>query len=366
MKKKTLLLNPGPVTLTESVRLALQKEDLCHREVEFADLQKSIIQKLKNVYPESSKTHTPILLTGSGTSAVESMLQSLCPKEKPVLILANGVYGERMASMLSMQQKPFDVISFDWKESIDLNKLENALKEKSYAYIITVHHETTTGRLNDIASIAEIAKKYSVPILLDSVSSFGGEWIDLSKWNIACLAATANKCLHSVPGISFVIPRNDLLEKEKTHSTSLYLDFFKYYENQKTGFSPFTQSVHALYALDQALEEFHDAGGWQERNTFYYKKTHFLMKAFSEMGIKLFLENEEIYSGVLVSFFLPKEIRYEPLHDHLKENGFIIYAGQGNFQGHIFRIAVMGDVSMLDLERLISVMKNFLSMPHHS
>src|SRR5437773_630933 len=173
------LLNPGPVTLTARVREALRGPDLCHREPEFAALQTEIRTRLVQVYPEAERDFVALLLTGSGTAAVEAMVGSLVPARGHVLVVANGVYGERMAAMLEMQGKVGHIAAAPWTEPINLTAAEKILVEyPQISHVLAVHHETTTGRLNDIEALGALCRQYGKALLLDAVSSFGGEEID--------------------------------------------------------------------------------------------------------------------------------------------------------------------------------------------
>jgi len=107
MMKRTILLNPGPVNITERVRHAMLREDLCHREPEFAQIALDIKERLVKVYPKAAKDYEAILLTGSGTCAVEAMLSTLVPRDGKALVVTNGVYGERMAAMVTAHGKPY-------------------------------------------------------------------------------------------------------------------------------------------------------------------------------------------------------------------------------------------------------------------
>ena len=200
-----ILLNPGPVTLTERVKNSLLKEDLCHREPEFGKLQQDIRKKLLKVYNLNNSDWTSILLTGSGTAAVEALITSLVPINTKLLIAENGVYGERIKKIAETFRIDNDQIKSDWEKAIDLASLEKALATKKYSHLALVHHETTTGRLNKLDSIINICEHYDCKILLDAVSSFGAEDIIFKRNIIAGVAATANKCLHGVPGVSFTI-----------------------------------------------------------------------------------------------------------------------------------------------------------------
>ena len=345
------LLNPGPVTLTARVRRAFDAVDVCHREQEFADLVLRVKQKLSAIYPESAAAHIPVLLTGSGTAAVEAMLSSLTFRGGKTLIVANGVYGERAAAMLEVQGKEFQLLKGAWEKGIDLRNAEQYLAGGGYTHVFTVHHETTTGRLNDVAGLGALCKKFEVPMLLDAVSSFAGEDIRFAEWNLEACAATANKCIHGVPGIAFVLAHKSVFGR-KTGASSVYLDLFRYEKEQRSGFSPFTQATHAMYALEEAIDELRDAGGWEGRRAHYRRLTGQVVVACAKLDTPLLLGDVGWYSSMLTSYKLPPQVSYETLHDALKNDGFVIYAGQGNFAGAIFRIAVMGDLTASDMERL--------------
>ncbi len=356
------LLNPGPVTLTARVRNALLREDMCHREPEFAALSRSVIERLGRVYAEASTTHVAVLLTGSGTAAVEAMLGSLVPKTGKVLVVANGVYGERAAAMLAAQGKAHDVVKAEWLAPMDLAAAEKKLASGGYTHVVAVHHETTTGRLNDVAALGALCKRFDVPLLLDAVSSFGGEEIRFEAWNLLACAATANKCLHGVPGIAFVLARKDAFAEGKTSgATSVYLDLFRYKKEQDKGWSPFTQAVQPLFALDEALDELADQGGWEKRRASYRARTERVMSGLRAMGVEILLESPSAFSSILTGYRIPKGHSYEALHDALKKAGFVIYAGQGNFQGAIFRVAVMGDLTDADLDRVLAEIRGVLA-----
>ena len=145
---KVILLNPGPVTLSERVRKAMSRGDWCHREPEFAELTREINGRLVRVYREMAGKFDAVMLTGSGTAAVEAMLASFAPADAATLVVANGVYGERMAKMLTAHNRPHQVVEFPWGEAIDLAVVRAALEQHpEIRYVAVVHHETTTGRL---------------------------------------------------------------------------------------------------------------------------------------------------------------------------------------------------------------------------
>ncbi len=353
MSRREILLNPGPVTLSERVRNALLRPDQCHREQEFADLVLRIRHRIEAVYDERPAHHDSVMVSGSGTCAVEAMVASLVPRDEAALVAANGVYGERIGAMLAAQGKRHEVVRAEWLQPIDLAGVRAALEKTRFAAVIAVHHETTTGRLNDLDALGRLCREADVPLLLDAVSSFGGEAIDWAGWHLGAVAATANKCLHGVPGIAFVIADRQLLASRRGSSPSVYLDLQRYHEEQATGFSPFTPAVHACFALDEALDELTEEGGWRARRDLYRRRTASIRDGLAAAGIRPLLSAAD-NSSMLTAFQLPDGVSYAALHDRLKRAGYVIYAGQGALSGGIFRIATMGAIEDRDLECVIA------------
>jgi 2-aminoethylphosphonate-pyruvate transaminase len=364
-RTRTRLLNPGPVTLTERVRNALLRDDMCHREPEFAALQLDIRGRIERAYDDACGEYVAIMLTGSGTAAVEAMVGSLVPRDGKALVAANGVYGDRMAAMLGAQGKRFQIVAADWLADIDLAGVERELShDKEITHVLAVHHETTTGRLNSIAALGALCKKYDRPLLLDGVSSFCGEDMRFAEWNLEAVAGTGNKCLHGVPGVSFVMVKRGLFAARTSGATSVYLDLFRHWKEQEAGFSPFTQSVHVVFALQEALAELEALGGWKARHAEYVRRSGIVRAELRSLGVELFLEGgEAAYSSILTSFKVPSYVSYERLHDELRARGFVIYAGQGPYAGRMFRIAVMGDLTFRDLEELATGLRAVLARP---
>jgi 2-aminoethylphosphonate-pyruvate transaminase len=357
---KTILLNPGPINITERVRRAMLREDLCHREPEFAQLALDIKARLVKVYPEAAKHYEAILLTGSGTCAVEAMLSTLVPRDGKALVVTNGVYGERMAAMLTAHGKPLEVVTSQWHEPMNLTEVENRItRDAAITHVIAVHHETTTGRLNEVAKLGQICQRKNVALLLDCVSSFGAEAIEFDAWNLEACAATANKCLHGVPGLCFVLVKHSVFESRPSAAGSVYLDLYPYHKEQQQGYSPFTQAVHVSYALHEALLELEELGGWTARHRHYSTLSQKIRQGLQELGIETLLDERD-YCSMLTSFKLPSSHSYEQIHEALKDAGFVIYAGQGRLKQAIFRIANMGDIQLDDVERLLDCFRQLL------
>ncbi|RQZ06423.1 2-aminoethylphosphonate aminotransferase [Burkholderia sp. Bp9031] len=345
-----LLLNPGPVTLTERVRRSLLQPDLCHRESEFFDLQDEARARLVAAYALDPAEWAAVLMTGSGTAAVESMIAALVPQDGKLLVIENGVYGERITQIATQYGIAHDVLKHEWMQAPDLAQIAARLDAGGYSHVAVIHHETTTGRLNDLGAIAEVCRARGVKMLVDGVSSFGAEAIDFAGGVIDAVAATANKCLHGVPGAAFVIVRRSALAKAA--SRTYYLDLGRLAKLQDQRNTPFTPSVHAYYALVEALREFDEAGGWRARHAHYKALADQAQAGLAARGMPLVLP-EGASSVVLRAYRLPQGVTYETLHDGLKARGFVIYAGQGGLSKELFRISTMGAIQAADVDRLL-------------
>lgn len=347
---RPILLNPGPVSLSEGVRHAVAKMDLCHREPEFFKLQDKVIQGLLDVYQCDPAEWTAVLIGGSGTFAMEAMVASLVPSDANILVLENGVYGERLSRIAGIHGIQHQAYSVAWGEEIDLAAVAELLESGDFSHVAAVHHETTTGRLNPVDEIASLCTEHEVHLLLDAVSSFGAESIPFGQVSLQAIAATANKCLHGIPGLAMVLCRRDALDQGiEPRSLSLHLPTWS--EQQAKQSTPFTPPVNALLGLNQALKELRKQGGWKARRSRYLKLASHVAWTCEELGVEPWLPAVES-SCVLRSYHLPAGMTYDELHDGLKQQGFVIYAGQGDLAARLFRVSTMGEICDYDLARL--------------
>ena len=356
---RSILLNPGPVSLSEGVRRAVTRTDLCHREPEFFNLQDEVIHGLVDIYQCDPEQWTSVLLGGSGTSAMEAMLASLLPKEANVLVLENGVYGERLSRIAQIYDIKHQSLKADWSEAIDMQALAGLLATGDFSHVLAVHHETTTGRLNPVDEIAALCTKSGVQLLLDAVSSFGAEAIPFTEESLLAVAATANKCLHGIPGLAMVLCRRDALKQEiEPRTLSLHLQGWA--DQQAKQSTPFTPSVNSLLGLAQALRELGKQGGWSARRSRYRKLAGHVADTCHALGVGQWLSAAES-SCVLRAYHLPADMTYNELHDGLKQHGFIIYAGQGDLATRLFRISTMGEISDYDMARLEQALQTVIA-----
>ena len=356
---RPILLNPGPVSLSEKVRKAAVRYDLCHREPEFFALQDRVRAGLLDVYgcrqAGDENEWTSVLLGGSGTTALEAMLSSLLPRDARLLVIENGVYGERISRIADIHQIEFQAVSHQWMEAIDFNRVEELLASGQFSHLAAVHHETTTGRLNDVSRLAELCLEHGAGLLLDTVSSFGAEAIPFDSQALIGCAVTANKCLHGIPGLCMVLCRKSAIGQAAEPPRSLYMHLPLWAEKQDQAGTPFTPAVNSLLALDQALKELEKQGGWQARHARYHQLARRVRKALQRYGVETMLDPAE-FSCVLHSYRIPEHQSYQSIHDGLKQRGFVIYGGQGGLETEMFRISTMGDITHYDMERLLAAL----------
>lgn len=351
-----ILLNPGPVSISDKVREAAVQDDLSHREPEYIELQERVREALTSVYDCNPANWTSILLGGSGTSALEAMLTSLCPRKARLLVVENGPCGERINRIAGIHDIETDTVAHSWTEAIDFDRVKAALDGGLYTHLVAVHHETTTGRLNDVAALARLCEAHGVGLLLDAVSSFGAEYIPFESKALVACAATAGRCLHGIPGLSFVICRNTALANFDEPPRSLGLDLGLAAEMQSRPAASFTPPVNAVVALDTALSELLDEGGWSGRHAAYARRSKKVRRVLASHGVDTFLPPGDT-SCALSTYRLPQGMTIHQVHRALKLRGFVINSGQGKLKPELFPIAVMGNFSRYDMERLLAALQ---------
>lgn len=355
----SVLLNPGPVNVHLAVREALQYPDVCHREPEVAQLMRHAREKIVAVCG-GSEAFTSVLLTGSGTAALESAISSIVPPGGKMLVLDNGHYGRRLHEILKTHGIPCVHLSFEWGAPLDLVVLDRTLADDpAITHVGVVHHETSTGMLNPLHGVGEITARHGKSLAVDAISSLGSDALDVQEDNVDWCIGTANKCLEGLPGISFVCASRAKLEAlGELPARGYYLDLHRHYVAQEKENAPaFTPAVQILYAFDRALDLTLEETV-QARAERYGDRARELRAGLSQLGFRLLLEEEQLSNAVTVAH-LPSGVRYEDLHDALKARGFVIYATQKQL-GPTVRIASMGQLSKNDITRFLAALQDVM------
>ena len=355
-----LLFTPGPVNVAENLRVAISKEDICHREIDFDELLASIEQKILSLFQiKKRKRYRAVVITGSGTAANEAMLSSVVG-QGAILILSNGEFGERLHKTSLVHNSQTHLIEVPWGEPFDLQKIESYLERHTIDVIAMVHHETCSGMLNPLAGIGAIAKTRKAIFIVDGVSSVGAEMVDLEVCNIAFCSSSSSKAIGSYPGLSFVIGRKKQFKKLKDHKpNTTYLNLATFYHFLKTrSQTPNTPAVPLFFALDQALDNILEEGV-SNRFARIRARADQLRQGMRKLNLK-FLINESAMCSVLTTVKVPPSVNVGALRDRLREKMIIIYEGKGCFQDKVFQVGNIGEISALNIQFFLQTLKEVL------
>jgi len=355
--KQYVLLNPGPACTTQTVREALLTPDLCHREPEFFAVMRGVRDDLAELAGGGREWST-VLFSGSGTAAVEATVSSVVPPDRGLLVIDNGVYGDRMRRMAVAHRIPHRVLRYEWTEAPRPEDVARAFREDpSLSHLAVVHHETTTGLLNPIGALAAVCREHGRSIIVDAMSSFGGEPIDVREQGIDYLVSSSNKCLQGMPGLSFTIARREALETlGSIPPRSVYLDLHAQWRAEEADNTPFTPAIQVMFALRQAIRETR-AEGLQNRFRRYQEAARTLREGMAALGLEPIVP-AEWRSNTLTTFRLPEGVHYDPLHDAMKQRGYVIYAGQGDLKTWAFRIANLGTLTAGDMAGVVEAVRD--------
>jgi 2-aminoethylphosphonate-pyruvate transaminase len=343
--RQRVLLNPGPAVVSDRVHRAVAGPDLCHREPEYSEMFTRIREKLLRV-AGVNRDWELALIAGSGTAAMEAMTGASVREGRRLLVCRNGVYGDRLAAMAERLGIDTVAVQAAQTEPIDPAAVAAALAaDPTIDAVAVVHHETTTGLLNPVHEIAKQARARGVRVLVDAISSLGAEELRLADSGIDMVACTSNKCLHGLPGTSFVLlsPAGATRVAEAPRR-SVYLDIAGYLESQRKASVPFTPAVPAVYGLEAALDELLDEG-LEHRQAAYRYRVALLDRAFKKLGLEQTVAAASRSSSVR-SLKLPTGVGYDNLHDALKRDGYVIYAGLGDAAKTTFRVCTLGALEL--------------------
>ena len=257
-----LLFTPGPITTSSTVKAAMLR-DVGSRDTEFIEMVRDVRRRLVALAGVSDDSYTAVLMQGSGTFGLESVLSSTVPRDGKLLTIVNGAYGRRivqMAKMLGIATVVLEVAEDRTPEIGDVDAMLAA--DRAITHVSVVHCETTTGIINPVTEIGRIVQRHGRSYFVDAMSSFGAVPLHVDEAHIDYLVSSANKCIEGVPGFSFVIARTDALTSTKGWARSLSLDLLAQYEGlEANGQFRFTPPTHALRAFHNALAELDDEGG---------------------------------------------------------------------------------------------------------
>ncbi|MCR8851395.1 2-aminoethylphosphonate--pyruvate transaminase [Lysinibacillus fusiformis] len=354
------LLTPGPLTTTKTVKQEMLK-DRCTWDDDYKNVTQVIRRQLLNLAQVDESNFTAVLMQGSGSFVVESVLTTAIGEDDKLLIITNGAYGERIVEMAKVLRLAHVVYSVPYDEQPSSLEVQDLLeKDASITHVAVVHCETTTGILNPIKEIGEVVHSFNKTFIVDAMSSFGGVPMDVSDLHIDFCISSANKCIQGVPGFGFVIAKTRVLEKCKGQARSVALDLYSQWEvMKKDGKWRFTSPTHVVAAFARALEELVKEGGVNARYQRYADNNQLLRSRLSVLGFEAYI-SEELQSPIITTYLFPhQEFSFEHFYLEMKKAGFVIYPGKLT-DVDTFRIGNIGDIYEEDMQALCEVIENYM------
>lgn len=356
------LLTPGPLTTTDTVKREMLA-DHCTWDDDYKQITQKIRRELLELAHVTEKDYTVMLMQGSGSFGVESVITSVVGDDEKLLIVANGAYGERMVDIAKHARISYALYEEEYDKIPSAGKVEEMLKnDPSITHVAMVHSETTSGILNDIASVAEVVKAAGKTMIVDAMSSFGGVDIEVGKLGIDFIISSANKCIQGVPGFSFIICNRQKLMESAGKARSLSLDLYDQWKTmEKDGKWRFTSPTHTVLAFAKAIEELKEEGGIPARSKRYYDNNRLLIRKMKDMGIQAYI-GEEHQGPIITTFFYPEHhnFSFQEMYQFIKERGYAIYPGKVT-DADTFRIGNIGEIYEEDILKLCDIFEEFFA-----
>ena len=354
------LFTPGPLTTSRSVKRAMQR-DLGSRDSEFMGVVRGIRDHLLQLAGVSQdQGWEAVLMQGSGTFAIESVISSVTPSDGKWLVVINGAYGERILKIMERYGLSAQAIRCEENRLPDLKEIEAALAGGQITHLAVVHCETTSGIMNPIREIGEIAKAHGAVYFVDSMSAFGGVEFDFTACHIDFLVSSANKCVQGVPGFGFALCRRTSLEAIAGYARTISLDLLAQWQGlEANGQFRFTPPTHTLLAFAQALQELADEGGVSARAARYQENHEACVRGMRAIGFSEYVP-ADLQGHIITSFLYPTEdFDFETFYNRLNEKGFVIYPGKVT-RADCFRVGHIGDLAVEDTLHLLTAVEEVM------
>ena len=346
MNEDFLLMIPGPIPVHPRIFRAMSMKIMPHRGEEFNKLFMEQSERMKKIF----KTKNDVfLMAGSGTAAMDAAIANIIQPGDKVLCITSGKFGERFRDIVKAYKGTVVELKYEWGSSINIEDVKKALeKDPSIKAVTMVHNETSTGVRNPVAEIGKIVRSTKALLVVDTISSLGGDNIEVDNWGIDLCASGSQKCIGLPPGMCFISVSQRAWDViEKTDGTCYYLNLKKYKNNKYK--APYTQPVSMTYGLKEALDIIDEYGleNWIKKHEKLAKATR---EAAKTLGLKLFPQDETTCSNTVTSIKVPEGIDGQELVKLMRENHDIIIAGgQDHLKGKIIRIGHMGSITKKEI-----------------
>ena len=355
------LLTPGPLTTAPETKQAML-HDWGSRDAGFIETNARVLSRIVAI-ANAADSHVCVPVQGSGTFAVEATLGTLIPKQGKSLLLVNGAYGHRMAKILDITGRDYQILETPEDTPPNADDVDVILAGNSdIGHVIMVHCETTSGILNPVEEIAAVVANRGRALIIDAMSAFGVIELDVKKIPFEAAMASSNKCLEGVPGMGFAIISRQALEKAKGNAHSLSLDLYDQWQAmEKTSQWRFTPPTHVIGAFDKALDLYEAEGGLAGRGGRYRDNCCILIDGMAEMGFKTLLSGN-LQAPIIVTFHMPADPKFDfqTFYNKLKDKDYVIYPGKLTVADS-FRMGCIGQLGETEMKGALEAVRETLT-----
>ena len=361
--KDKILFTPGPLTTSRTVKQALLR-DLGSRDYEFINIVADIRQRLLEAGGVADNGYEAIIMQGSGTFSLESVVSSTIPPGGKLLVIINGAYGRRIAQIAKVYDIEVVPLTYPENRPPNLAEIEAALTaDEAITSVAVIHCETTTGIINPIKEIGEIVKRFGKDYFVDAMSSFGAVPFNLAECGIDYMVSSANKCIEGIPGFGIILAKRDTLLKTEGYARTFSLDLLaQFLRLEKDGQFRFTPPTHSLLAYHQALLELEAEGGVEGRAARYQANYETLISGMRAIGFDEYIRPED-QGYIITSFPYPDHpnFNFEEFYRRLNDQEYVIYPGKVS-EADCFRIGSIGRIFPADVRALLAAIRETLEV----
>jgi len=334
-----------------------------HRGGEFAEILKSVTEKLKQAFQTKGDV---FLLTGSGTGGMEAAIVNTLSSGDKVLSISNGAFGERFADIAEGYGAKVIRLSFEWGKAVDLGAVEKVLrkhdsiKDGDIKAVLATHNETSTGMTNRLGDISAVVNKFDKLLLVDAISSLGCINLPTDDWHCDIVVTGSQKGWMVPPGLAMVsVSEKAWQAHAQAKMPRYYWDFSKAKDFLQKGQTPWTPAVSIFYALNTTLDLMLNEG---LNNIFarHARIAQIARNGIKSLGLSLFPE-EAYASNTVTAVNASDKIDVPKLIQVLREEHDVVIAGgQRKLAGKIFRIGHLGSVDDDDIKSVLEALNKAL------
>ncbi|MFA9518512.1 alanine--glyoxylate aminotransferase family protein [Halopenitus sp. H-Gu1] len=353
MDEEFLLFNPGPVPVTDEVLESMAEPMVSHRSAAFEAVYERAQDGLEYVFTcstldgsSTSTGGTPLVFNGTATMGMEAAIANLVDEGDSVVSLVNGKFGRRFARIADRYTDAATRVEATWGESIDVDAVAGAIDDET-ELVTMVHNETSTGLLNPVETVGQLAAEADATFVVDGVTSIGGDEFRIDEWNVDIAVTDAQKALAAPPGTSAMYVTDRVKDRIDGESAPFYEDLDWHLRKADQHQTPFTSAVPLFRALAVAVEDI-EAEGMPDRIARHRTQAAAFREGFTAMGLELFGDDQGPtgQSNTLTAIELPESVKGDTASDFMDavgERNVSISGGQAHLGGTIFRVSNMGN-----------------------